>query len=76
LHLLNTNYASIEENDTLNNLNKIVNKVLNIFENNYKYYLHKKKIKFQLIEHVNNNNTIKKWQNESMTNCKEHKMLL
>jgi len=51
LHLLNNNYASIEENDTglkapSNNLINIINNVLNIFETNYKYFLKKRKLNF------------------------------
>lgn len=80
LHLLNKNYTQIENESGLkapsNSLNNVVNKILNIFENNYKNYLHKKKIKFQLTERVKNNNTIKKWLDESITSCIEHKMFI
>jgi len=45
LHLLNKNNTSIENESGLNapsnSLNNVVNKVLNIFEKNYKNYLHK-----------------------------------
>lgn len=48
--------------------------MLNVFENNYKNYCHKKNIKFQLLERIKNNNTIVKSIDESIENCIEHKM--
>ena len=80
LLLLNKNYSSINNKIGLkapsNNFNNVINKILNIFENHYINYLHKKKIKFQLIERVKNNNTVKKWLDESIKNCLEHKIYI
>lgn len=50
--------------------------MLNVFENNYKNYFHKKRITFKLIEYIKENNTIIKWLDESMKNCIEHKMYI
>jgi predicted component of type VI protein secretion system len=45
--ILNKNYTSIDSESKLkapsNNFNNVINKILNIFENNYKNYLHNKK---------------------------------
>jgi len=80
LLLLNKNYISINNESGLkapsNNFNKVVNKILNIFENNYENYLNKKKIRFQLTELVKNNKTVIKWLDDSTKNCLEHKMYI
>jgi len=47
--------------------------MLNIFENNYENYINKKKIRFQLTDHVKNNKTVIKWLDKSMEICIEHK---
>ena len=80
LFLLNKNYISINNESGLkapsNNFNNVINKILNIFENNYENYLNKKKIRFQLTERVKNNKTVIKWLDESMKICIEHKMYI
>jgi hypothetical protein len=49
LLLLNKNYTPINDVSELkapsNNFNNVINKILNVFENNHKNYFHKKKIK-------------------------------
>lgn len=75
LHRLHKNYTSIENESRLKApSNNIVYTILNIFVNDYKNYLHKKKRKYQLTECVKNNNTIKLWLDELLINCIEHKM--
>lgn len=80
LLLLNKNYTSIDNENGLKapavEFNNVINKILNIFEDNFEKHLHKKKIKHQLIQRIKKNDTIIKWLDKSIENCLEHKMLI
>ncbi|KAL4148879.1 hypothetical protein QTP88_003024 [Uroleucon formosanum] len=79
LLLINKNYSSCQNDIALKapsiNFNKIINRVLEIFEKHFDKIQYKKKIRFKLTLKMKNHILINKWINE-FESCVEHKLYI